>query len=302
MDFRKLKSFVAAANRLSFTQAGRELDISQAAVSQNIRNLEEQLGITLFRREGRRVQLTDHGHQLLSMATEILRLVERAGQIGKISTVISGELTIATSTVPSEQILPGLLADFRRRHPQVRESVLVSDSRETAVAVESGKANLGFIGEEPTSPNLQSVAIAEDELVLAVANSHAFAATGRATLRQLQEQPLIAREAGSGSWHCLKRELKKHQLHTRDLMIAMEVNSNDAIRAAVQRGIGVAFFSRSTPFRKLGLTAVNIRGFRPKRQLFLIFYSGVELPSAANEFLRFVIDQSPFNTGTAIER
>ena len=301
MDFRKLKSFVAAANRLSFTQAGRELGITQAAVSQNIRSLEEQLGIALFRRQGRRVQLTVHGDQLLSMATEILRLVERAGQIGKITRVVSGELTIATSTVPSEQILPGLFAEFRKRHPQVRESVLVSGSREAAVAVESGKADLGFIGEEPTSLNLESVAIAEDELVLAVANSHAFAATGRATLRQLQQQPLIAREAGSGSWHCLERELEKHQLHTRDLMIAMEVNSNDAIRAAVQRGIGVAFFSKSTPFRKLGLTAVNSRGFRPKRQLFLISHSDAELPNAADEFLRFVVDQSPIDMQTAIE-
>lgn len=302
MDLRILKSFVAAANRLSFTQAGQELGITQAAVSQNIRGLEEQLGITLFRREGRGVKLTDHGRQLLSKATEILNLVEQAGQIGKSFAVVSGALTIATSTVPSERLLPGLLVEFRRRHPQVRESVLVSDSRDAAVAVESGTADLGFIGEETTSPNLQSVAIAEDELILAVANDHVFAATGRATLRQLQQQPLIAREAGSGSWHCLQRELEKHQLHTRDLLIAMEVNSNDAIRATVQRGVGVAFFSTSTPFRKLGLTAVSIRGFRPKRQLFLISNPAVELPSPAHEFLRFVVDQSPIRTGTRIAR
>lgn len=291
MELRQLKTLTAAANLESFTRAAAELGITQAAVSQQIGSLERELGTSLFERRGRGVHLTEHGRDLYDRAQRILELVEQASLIGKLEPELAGTLTIATSTVPSEWLLPEMLADFRTKWPQVRESVLVSDSRDAAAAVESGKADLGFIGEPTASPRLESLAIAEDELMLTVAAQHPLAATGRATLKQLQQETLIVRETGSGSWNCVSQELEEHGIKLRDLSVAMQANSNDAIRAAVQRGVGVAFLSSRTPFADLGLVAVKIRGFRPKRQLFLVHNPSNRLSPVAQEFLEFVAER-----------
>ncbi|MFQ5732584.1 MAG: selenium metabolism-associated LysR family transcriptional regulator [Planctomycetaceae bacterium] len=289
MELRHLKSFAAAAERLSFTRAAEVLELTQAAVSQQIAALEKELGTELFERRGRGVSLTAAGRRLYEYARQILDLIEEASRrVGEGEGRVSGDLRVATSSVPAEWLVPELLAAFRGRYPEVHESLAVSDSSVATAAVEAGEADVGFVGEFPRSSKLEAKAVAEDELVLVVAADHPFAAKGAMTLKQLRREALIVREPGSGSRRCLERALEEHGLPPAELDIAMEVNSNDAIRAAVERGVGVAFLSQRDKRHEVGLVCLKIRGFRPRRQLYVIHDPGRALPTPARRFLAFV--------------
>ena len=289
MDVRHLRSFVAAAELGSFTAAAMQLDVTQAAISQQVAVLEGELKVSLFRRLGRGVQLTDRGQQLYAHAETILDLVDKAvSQVGNIPQELSGTLHIATSTVPSEWLLPELLAEFRSRWPAVRESLAVSDSRLAAEAVESGDADVGFVGALPRASTLEARPVAEDELVLVVAKDHPLAGTRMTTLKQLQGQQLIVREPGSASRSCVERELEDKGLAPGDFTIAMEVNSNAAIRAAVEQGVGVAFLSARSSHQLSGLVPIKVRGFHPRRQLYVVHRPGRMQSEIARHFLEFV--------------
>jgi len=289
MELRLLKTFSAAAERESFTRAAEVLEVTQAAVSQQVSALEKELGADLFERRGRGVRLTEQGRRLYGYARQILDLVAEASrQVGEAEQDLSGNLRIATSTVPSEWLLPELLAEFRASWPHVRESLAVTDSSLATAAVESGEADVGFVGELPRASTLQARAVAEDELVLVVAASHPLAGKGSTTLKQLRHEAFIVREPGSGSRRCVERALEEHGVSSADFTIAMEVNSNDAIRAAVGGGVGVAFLSQRASRHEFGLSSVKVRGFHPRRQLYVISDSRRVLPSPAQQFLTFV--------------
>ncbi|MDH3719019.1 MAG: selenium metabolism-associated LysR family transcriptional regulator [Planctomycetota bacterium] len=289
MELRHLKTFAAAAERGSFTRAAEALELTQAAVSQQVAALEKGLSAQLFQRQGRGVQLTEPGRKLYAYARQILDLVDEASrQVGETEEELCGVLRIATSTVPSEWLLPELLAEFRNRWPQVRESLVVSDSRLATAAVEAGEADVGFVGELPRSSTLHAQAVAEDELVLVVGAEHPLAGKGTTTLKQLCREALIVREPGSGSRRCVERALEEHGISPADLNIAMEVNSNDAIRAAVEQGVGVAFFSQRAIRKEGNIATIKVRGFRPRRQLYLIRNPDRNPTPPARQFLAFV--------------
>ena len=289
MELRHLTTFAAAAEQQSFTRAAEVLELTQAAVSQQVKALETELGTKLFDRRGRGVSLTASGRRLAEYARQILDLAEEAlCQVGDAEQHVTGHLRIATSSVPSEWLVPELLAEFRVRYPEVRESLAVSDSSLAAAAVEAGEADVGFVGELPRSSKLEAQAVAEDEFVLVVAADHRLAGKRTTTLKQLRHEALIVREPGSGSRRCIEQALDEHGLPLAELEIALEVNSNDAIRAAVERGVGVAFLSQRDKRHEIGLASVKIRGFRPRRQLFVIRDSRRVLPAPARQFLAFV--------------
>jgi LysR family transcriptional regulator, low CO2-responsive transcriptional regulator len=289
MELRHLRSFAAAAERQSFTRAAESLSLTQAAVSQHIATLEKELETELFERKGRGVSLTVAGRRMYEYARQILDLVaEATSQVASVDQQVAGVLRVATSTVPSEWLVPELLAGFRARYPDVRESLTVSDSRVATLAVESGEVDVGFVGELPRSSELEAQAVAEDELVLVVAADHHFAKKGFTTLKQLIREPLIVREPGSGTRRCIEQAMEEQGVSPSKLHIAMEINSNEAIRAAVERRAGVAFLSQREKRHETGLTTITVRSFHPRRQLYVINNPLRALPTPARQFLAFV--------------
>jgi len=284
-----LKTFAAAAERESFTRAAEMLNLTQAAVSQQIAALEKELGTQLFERRGRGVCLTAAGRQLYDYARQIIDLVaEASSQVGETEQHVSGHLRIATSSVPAQWLVPELLAAFRINFPEVRESLTVSDSSVAAAAVEAGEADVGFVGELPDSSTLEATAVVDDELVLVVGTDHPLAGKGTTTLKRLRGEAFIVREPGSGSRRCFERTLQEHGLSLDELEIALEINSNDAIRAAVERGVGVAFLSQRDKRHEIGLASVKVRGFHARRQLYLIRNPRRVLATPVRQFLQFV--------------
>jgi DNA-binding transcriptional LysR family regulator len=294
MEMRHLETFVMAAQSQSFTRAAEVLGLTQAAVSQHVAALEKELRTALFDRGPRSVTLTDTGRRVYEQARKILDLVDDIHQgVGQPPPAVSGTIKIACSTVPSEWLLPELLVRFRELFPQVRESVSVSDSAAAIDAVESGAAEVGLVGELPRTANLCAKSIAQDTLTLVVAPAHEFARTKRITRDELCGQPLIVREPGSGSRRCVEQALSKAGLATTDLTVSMEVNSNEAIRAAVERGVGVSFLSTRAIAREIQdrrLIPVDVEGVQAVRDLYLIT-DPQRLPTrVVRVFLDFVSD------------
>ena len=246
-----LETFVSAAELSSFTAAGKALGLTQAAVSQRIAALEADLGAPLFHRQGGRVLLTEAGRRLHDYAQRILALhLEAREQVTGRQEPLVGELSLAASSIPGEHLLPGLLSQFQQRHPNVQVRATVADSLAAMRHVEQGHAHLGLVGRRSDGPHLDCRCFASDRMVLVVPVSHPWNERESVELAELCAQPLILREAGSGSRWCLEQALSRAGKSLSDLRVVMELGSNEAIKEAVQRGLGLAVLSNPRSRRK----------------------------------------------------
>ena len=284
-----LETFARAAEFSCFTAAARVLGLTQAAVSQRIHTLEQALGLALFHREGGRVLLTEAGQRLYPYAQRILGLHEEARQkVSGRKTQVGGDLTIAASSIPGEHLLPALLPAFRRRYPRVRIRVTVGDSREVHRLVEQGKAALGLVGGKKDSPHLEYRSFACDEMALIVPPTPDWKRRKRISIAELCKQPLILREAGSGSRACFEQALTQAGRTTADLDTVLELGSNEAIKEAVLRRVGCAVLSTQVVARELKagrLHSVRVTGLPLQRDIYAVWDRRRVLPIPARLFL-----------------
>lgn len=290
-----LETFCKAAETCNFTAAARELRLTQAAVSQRIGALERILGVSLFQREGGRVVLTDAGRRLYEYAQRILALHHEAREelTGK-KTPVVGELCLAASSIPGEHLLPSLLAEFRRRHPQVQIRATVTDSSAVLSQIEASQAHLGLVGRKVENPSLEFRPFACDRMELIVPHGHPWAKHKRVTLQQLRKQPLILREVGSGSRWCLEQALASVGRSLKDLQIGLELGSNEGIKDAVRRGLGVAVLSTHAIEKEVQsgiLSGLEIAGLNLEREMFVAWNRRRVLPLTAQRFLTLLAEQ-----------
>ena len=284
-----LDTFFRAAEHSSFTAAARALKLTQAAVSQRIQKLEQVLGVSLFRRQGGRVLLTDAGHRLYGYAQRIFVLEREALRdiTGK-KTPTTGELVLAASSIPGAHLLPALLTGFRKKCPHVQVRASVADSQAVLKQVESGQAHLGLVGMRSDHPHLEFRAFAGDQLVVVVPARHAWRRRQRVTFAELARQPIVLREAGSGSRWCLEQALARAGKSIRQLRSALELGSNEAIKEAVLRGMGVAVLSVQAVKKELktkALHALRIADLPLQRDMFVVHDTRRVLPIPAQLFL-----------------
>jgi DNA-binding transcriptional LysR family regulator len=284
-----LETFTKAAERCCFTTAAAGLGLTQAAVSQRVQALEKALGVSLFARQGGRVLLTEAGHRLYDYAQRILALHQEARQeVTGHKMPLTGELFLAASSVPGEHLLPGLLARFRERHPHIQVRATVADSQVVLERIEQGQAHLGLVGGKTDNPHLEFRCFAWDQLALIVPGEHTWGRRKRVRLSQLAEQPLIVREVGSGSRWCLERALAKADKSLGDLAVTLELGSNEAIKEAVLRGLGLTVLSTYSVQKELQsgkLHALEVLGLDLTRNIFVIWDRRRALPIPARLFL-----------------
>ncbi|HKI32541.1 MAG TPA: LysR family transcriptional regulator [Gemmataceae bacterium] len=284
-----LETFARAAELSCFTSAARVLGLTQAAVSQRIQALEGALGVSLFQRHAGRVVLTDAGQRLYSFAERILALHREAvEEVSGQKVPLTGELSLAASSVPGEHLLPDLLSAFRSRQPHVQVRASVTDTETVLRQVEHGEAHLGLVGGKTDHPELEFRCFATDRLVLVVPAGHPWRRRRRVTLAALAEQPLIVREAGSGTRWCLERALAQAGQSLRDMRVALELGSNQGIKEAVLRGLGLAFLSShavADELRTGALRAVQVAGLTLSREMFVVWGRRRALPITARLFL-----------------
>jgi DNA-binding transcriptional LysR family regulator len=284
-----LETFIRAAEQSSFTAAAKALGLTQAAVSQRIHVLEQELGVPLFVRQGGRVLLTEAGRRLHEYAQRILELHREArAQVSGRPASLSGELFLAASSVPGEHLLPRLLAAFGQQHPHVQVKATVLDSQMVLEQVEHGQVHLGLVGGKGDSPHLEYRCFACDTLALVVPASHPWSRRASVSLEDLASQPLVLREAGSGSRWCLEQALARAGKSLRDLRIAVELGSNEGIKEAVLRGMGVAVLSNQAVQKEVQagqLHALEVAGLPLQREMFAVWDRRRVLPIPARLFL-----------------
>jgi DNA-binding transcriptional LysR family regulator len=254
MADRRLQVFHTVARLLSFTKAAEALHMTQPAVTFQIRQLEEQFNTRLFDRTHNRISLTEAGERVFVYADRIFDLYQEMGRaVSELTGEIGGALTIGASTTIAEYMLPTLLGDFKESYVDVTIHLKVANSDGIVAMVENNVIDLGVVESPVANKNLAVEVCRRDRLVAIVPPWHPLVTQHRVTFPQLLEHPFICREEGSGTREVIGTHL--HQLNggKATLKIAMELGSPEAVKGAVEAGMGVSVVSRTTIQKELRL-------------------------------------------------
>lgn len=247
MADRRLQVFHAVARLLSFTKAAESLHMTQPAVTFQVRQLEEHFNTRLFDRTHNRISLTDAGRRVYEYGDKIFRLYnDMENAVREITGDVSGVLIIGASTTIAEYMLPALLGDFKQKYPDVNIRLRVSNTEGIVSMVENNIIDLGVVEAPVTNKNLAVELCRVDKLVCAVPPKHPLAKESKVALKRLLEFPYICREEGSGTREVILEHLLAAGLNSADLHVIMELGSPEAIKGAVEAGIGITILSRAT--------------------------------------------------------
>lgn len=249
ITLRQLEIFEKVAASRHVTKAGQELFITQSAVSMAIAELEKFADGPLFERRGRRLLLNDRGSLILSRVQEVLRQVGTIEQmlIESVGEPI-GVLKVGASTTVGNYLLPSMVAEFTRHYPRAQSLLQVGNTSQIEQAVESGALDLGIIEGPSHAGSLHATVWRGDELVVIVGKGHPWTMQKKASRAMLEQAQWIMREKGSGTREIFESALKKKNIN---FTIAMELGHTEAIKKAVEAGLGVSCFSRMAVAREL---------------------------------------------------
>lgn len=293
LDNFRLIVFRSVAARLSFRKAAEELYLTQPAVSLQIKALEEEMGVQLFDRTGARIALTEAGKVLLDYARQAsLLLAEAERQIAALRGEHAGKLALGASTTIAQYVLPRLLGEFHRNHPRVQPTLISGNTEEIVEAVVRQKIVLGMIEGPARSRDVKTEPFLEDELVLIAPCAHEWAERKIISASELAAAPQLMREQGSGTRHVIEIALNRQGVKRSALQIGMELDSTEAIKSAVEAGLGVGFVSRWAIAKDLRLNKsfgiVEVEQLRIKREFMLAYAAALEPQGLAQEFRRFL--------------
>ena len=262
MADRRLQVFHSVARLLSFTKAAEELHMTQPAVTFQVRQLEEQFNTRLFDRTHNRISLTDAGRRVYECAEKIFVLYsEMDNAVRELTGDVSGVLILGASTTIAEYMLPVLLGDFKQSHPDVTIRLKVANTDGIVSMVENNEIDLGVVEAPVNNKNLVVEVCRTDQLVLIVPPGHELASEQSVPIQRLMDYPFICREEGSGTREVMIEAMNAAGVSNNDLNLAMELGSLEAIKGAVEAGMGVSILSKATLSKelKLGtLVAVNL--------------------------------------------
>lgn len=264
MADRRLQVFHTVARLLSFTKAAETLHMTQPAVTFQVRQLEEYFNTRLFDRTHNRISLTEAGSRVYEFADKIFVLyAEMENSVREMTGEISGSLTIGASTTIAEYMLPALLGDFKAKYPDVNIHLKVSNTEGIVSMVENNTIDLGVVEAPVANKNLVVEVCKPDQLVAIVPPKHPEATKSSLTYQDLVNYPFICREEGSGTREVIGEYINEvsDDPSSEGLQIAMELGSPEAVKGAVEAGMGISVVSRATIQKelKLGtLVAINL--------------------------------------------
>ena len=243
-DLEQLRIFVAVAEREHMTRASEALCLVQSAVSSAIAALEIRHDVKLFHRFGRRIQLTDAGRVFLDEAKAVLARSEAAELVlSEFGGLSAGTLVIHASQTIASYWLPSYLVQFQRAYPKIAIRLSIGNTAQVAKAVLNGDAELGFVEGQIAASLLEDTIIEGDRLVVVVGTTHPLARRRRISVDDLLQLDWVLREAGSGTRSEFEDALRHLGVRPQSLRVALELPSNEAIRAAVEAGSGATAIS-----------------------------------------------------------
>jgi len=264
MADRRLHVFFTVARLLSFTKAAESLHMTQPAVTFQVRQLEEYFNTRLFDRTHNRISLTEAGEKVYEYAERIFQLYnELENSVRELTGDISGILILGASTTIAEYMLPSLLGDFKAKYPDVNIRLKVSNTDGIVSMVEHNVIDLGVVEAPVANKNLAVETCRTDRLVAIVPPGHPLAKSEKIPLSAILEYPYICREEGSGTREVILDYLKEAGLDAAQLNIIMELGSLEALKGAVEAGIGISIVSRATLTKEIKLATLAVLELDP---------------------------------------
>lgn len=292
LTLRQLRAFAAVARHLSFARAASELNLTPPAISMQIRELEEAVGLPVFDRGPKAVSLTITGEYLLVYVRRLLATLKEAEDtMARLRGLKAGRITIGMVST-AKYFLPRMLALFRREHPAIDVKLAVGGNREQLVAMlQSNEVDLAVMGRPPREFATRAEPFAVHPHAVVTAPDHPLTRAGHAPANLLNDYEFIIREPGSGTRAAMEQYFADHRLHPR---VAMEMASNETIKQAVMAGIGVSFLSLHTIGleRRTGLLAVpDLEGLPVLKRWYVVNTLSKTLSPAAEAFRYFVLEE-----------
>ena len=289
INLNQFRSFFLAAREKSITKAAQSLYVTQPAVTMQIKSLEQDLGLKLFRKYGKGIDLTDAGEVLFGYAERIFGIVKEMDHVMKgYANLTHGSLTMGTTRSFARYLMPGLLSRFQEDFPGVRVYLEVGSSQEIANHLLEFKYDLGIIGRLPYPSKLRAIPYSKEEFCLVTPPQHRFAIRKEVSLQELQNEPIIIRENGSGSRHAILSLLDAHGVKP---SVLLEAGSFEFIKEYISKGRGISFLYKPEFQQevKMGLMKfIPIKEGPIFIQSDIVFPIDMELSPPAQAFLRLI--------------
>ena len=291
VTFRQLKVFEAVARQLSYTQAAKELYLTQPAVSMQIKQLEDNVGLPLLEKMGKKIFLTEAGNEMYHYARSIARELNEAGDIIELlKGVESGRLEITVATT-ANAFATRMLAMFKQQHAGVTISLDVTNRERLLQQLADNEKDIAIMGRPPEDADLVIEPFADNPLVVVAAPDHPLVSKQPIPLYMLQEQTFVVREQGSGTRTAMQRFFDQHNLK---VTLSMEMNENEAIKQAVQEGMGLGVVSIHTIELELEtkrLVILDVEDFPIMRHWYLVHRKEKRLSPITQTFKDYVLSE-----------
>jgi len=288
IQYSQLKALIALADEGSFSAAAKALNITQPAVSLQIKAIEQNTGLKIFERIGGTVVLTDDGHVIYDHAMIILMQYQNLNDfINTSKNIKSRALKMIASTVPGDYILPSYLSEFKKIYPDIMTQVHIEDSKKVLQQVLNGAYDFGIIGSKASHRDLHSKLLWQENLKLIKGVDTAFEFKN---LKQVLTLPLVMREKGSGTRETIAHFIKKHDVNLQQSDTMLGMGSTQSIISAVSAGLGVSWVSEHAIQDALDLNKIIVadESYNIKRNFYLITRKKRNLTPLSESFIQFI--------------
>jgi DNA-binding transcriptional LysR family regulator len=291
LTLRQLRIFEAVARHLSYTRASEELHLTQPAVSMQIKQLEQAVGLPLFEQLGKRIYLTEAGREMERYSRAITALLQEASQVfDELKGLKRGRLTIAVAST-ANYFVPQLLATFCQRYPEVTVSLNVTNRKQLLQALMENEADLVIMGQPPGNLDLAAESFMENPLVVIAPPTHALAGARAIPLQRLEQETFLVREQGSGTRLAMERWFRENGV---TLLTPMEMSSSEAIKQGVEAGLGLGLLSLHTLEMELALgrlVILDVQRFPILRHWYVVHRQGKRFSAVAQAFKEFILNE-----------
>ncbi len=292
LEDHKLKVFCTVAETKSFSKTSEIVHLTQPAVSLQIQALEEYYETKLFDRTSNCIALSPAGEVLYKYAKYILALYSAAEkEIGKITGHTKGNITIGASTTIGNHILPSVIFDFKKVNPKIKMNIYIENTKKIMDLLNTGEIELGLVEGEMSKYKVTLEPIIQDELFVIVPPNHPWSKKKTISLSELSKEPFIFREEGSGTRQVTEKYFSSHGLKLKDINLALTLGSTEAIKEAVESGIGISIVSKWVVRKEVkygNLLMIGIKEGRMNRNFHLVMNKNAIISHAVTEFLSFI--------------
>ncbi|MCW8956977.1 MAG: LysR family transcriptional regulator [Gammaproteobacteria bacterium] len=292
VTLRQLEVFAAVARNGSFTKAAEALHLSQPGVSMQIKQLESSIGLPLFEHVGKKIFLTDAGHEMFSYSQSISNLLNEAETVlEELKGVQSGKLAISVATTASH-FATRLLAAFSKQYEGVTISLDITNRESLRHQLENNEPDLVIMGQPPDGIDVESEIFMENQLVMIAPADHPLVKEKNIPLTRFIDEHFVVRETGSGTRSAIERFFEAHGVK---FNTGIEMSSNEAIKQAVEAGLGLGIVSIHTLELELEtrrLVLLDVEDFPIIRHWHIVQRRGKRLSPVAQAFKQFVLEQA----------